>query len=1000
MVRSLVWLGAVVCTMAITACEALEAISAPEETALAETVTLTDRPVETSADPAIAEGLLPYEKFELENGLDVIFHIDRSDPVVAVSITAHVGSSREKPGRTGFAHLFEHLLFLESENLGKGGLDKLSARIGGSGANGFTSRDQTTYLQTVPKNALEKMLWAEADKLGWFINTVTDPVLAKEKQVVKNEKRQWVDNRPYGHMFSVLRSNLYPEDHPYNWEVIGSLEDLQAATLNDVKDFYGDWYTPNNVTLVVAGDFDPGDAKAWVHRYFDEIPRGADIARQEPRAAVLEASKSFVHEDNFAEQPRLAMVWPTVPEYHPDSYALDVLAALLTEGKRAPLNQVLIDEAKLTAEVDGFIMPNELSGEFMIIVTAFEGTDLDDVKGALTDGLARFEANGVSEDALSRVKIDQEVQFYSALQNVLGKGTSLAEYSIFAGDPGFVDQDLANLQAVTAEDVVRVYEAYIKDKPFVAGSFVPKGASELALEGAVIADVVEEQVIAGAEDAFDPSIEATYERTPSEIDRSVEPPAGATPVLATPAIWETKLANGLKVLGIEDSELPLVEFRLSIDGGHLRDTIEKNGVANLVAEMMTRGTELKTAAEFDEALAALGAEMTVQADDEALIVSGTSLARNFDQVMVLLEEMMLQPRWDEAEFELAKSAALNQVIAQKAAPNALAQFSTLYVLYGADDIRAHGALGSEASIPTITLEDLQAFYGNYIVSNLSSFRIVGDVEQEAVLAALSGLEGAWGTSEVEAPNAQPAELPETAGVYFYDVPGAKQSVFNFGHPALLRTDDAYYPANVANYILGGGSFASRLTQELREGKGYTYGIFSFFDSTARNGTFRIFSQIRSNVTLEAVQLVRQIATDYADTLTEADLATTKSFFLNSKAREFESFNAKLALLRDVDLYGLPYDYVAEETAIVEAMTLERLKELAATHIRPDSMSYVIVGDAETQLDRLEELGLGPATILNREIDAIITGAVKQWARKRPPDRTRCKPDLAPREPPR
>ena len=275
-----------------------------------------------------ATGLIPYESFTLDNGLKVIFHIDRSDPVVAVSLTAHVGSARELPGRTGFAHLFEHLLFLESENLGKGGLDRLSARIGGSGANGSTSRDRTNYLQTVPNNALEKMLWAEADKLGWYINTVTEQVLAKEKQVVKNEKRQGVDNRPYGHLFSVLGSNMYPADHPYNWQVIGSLEDLQAATLDDVKTFFRNWYTPNNVTLVVAGDFDLDQAREWTQRYFAEIPRGPEIAPLEARPAELSESKFLFHEDNFAEQPLLAMSWPAVEQYHPDSYALDVLSLI------------------------------------------------------------------------------------------------------------------------------------------------------------------------------------------------------------------------------------------------------------------------------------------------------------------------------------------------------------------------------------------------------------------------------------------------------------------------------------------------------------------------------------------------------------------------------------------------------------------------------------------------------------------------------------------------
>ena len=272
---------------------------APTEPSAPETVE-TEAPAAEATESA---SLLPYESFTLENGLTVLFHVDRSDPVVAVNLTAHVGSAREKPGRTGFAHLFEHLLFLESENLGPGGLDRLSARIGGSGANGSTSRDRTNYLQTVPNDALEKMLWAEADKLGWFINTVTEPVLEKEKQVVKNEKRQGVDNRPYGHTFYVLHKALYPEDHPYNWQVIGSLADLQAATLDDVKEFFRAWYTPNNVTLTVTGDFDTEQAKAWVERYFAEIPRGPEIAPLEARPGSIDETVRLYHEDNFAQLP-------------------------------------------------------------------------------------------------------------------------------------------------------------------------------------------------------------------------------------------------------------------------------------------------------------------------------------------------------------------------------------------------------------------------------------------------------------------------------------------------------------------------------------------------------------------------------------------------------------------------------------------------------------------------------------------------------------------------
>ena len=295
--------------------------------------------------------------------------------------------------------MFEHLLFLESENLGKGGLDRLSSKIGGSGANGSTNRDRTNYLQTVPNDALEKMLWAEADKLGWFINTVTDPVLAKEKEVVQNEKRQGVDNEPYGHTQYVIDKALYPADHPYNWQVIGSLDDLKAAQLEDVKEFFRRWYVPNNVTLTVAGDFDPVQAKKWVEKYFSEIKRGEEVKPQPKRAGVVPQTVKFYHEDNYARLPELTIAWPSVEDYHPDSYALDVLTTYLSDGKKAPLYQVLVEEKKLAPAASMYNFTSELAGQTQLEVRAFQGKDLDEVAAGVNEAFARFEKNGISQMA-------------------------------------------------------------------------------------------------------------------------------------------------------------------------------------------------------------------------------------------------------------------------------------------------------------------------------------------------------------------------------------------------------------------------------------------------------------------------------------------------------------------------------------------------------------------------------------------------------------------------
>jgi zinc protease len=906
-----------------------------------------------------------YEKFKLANGLEVIFHIDRSDPVVAVALTAHVGSAREKAGRTGFAHLFEHLLFLESENLGKGGLDKVSAQVGGSGANGSTSRDRTNYFQTVPNDALEKMLWAEADKLGWFINTVTDPVLAKEKEVVKNEKRQGVDNSPYGHTGYVIDSALYPTDHPYHWQVIGSLDDLQKATLADVKEFFRRWYVTNNVTLVVAGDFDPIQAKKWVAKYFSEIKRGEDVKPLPKRPGIVRQTVKFYHEDNLASLPELTMAWPVVEDYHPDSYPLTVLARYLSVGKKAPFYQVLVEGQKLTDQVRMSNDSSELAGQFELAVRAFADKDLDEVSRAIGEAFAKFEKEGISEKDLNRIKAGQETQFYNSLSSVLGKGFQLAQYNIFADDPGFIARDIENILAVTPADVTRVYQKYIKDKPFIATSFVPRGKPALALEGSTKAEVVEEKIVQGAEQTVDPSAQAAYERTPSAFDRSVEPPYGPAPEVKIPAIWEDKIANGMRVLGIQNNEVPLVQFEILIEGGQLLEDINRIGVANMMARMMTQGTRTKTALELEEAVQQLGATIRVNAATENIRVGVNTLAKNYDATLALVEEILLDPRWDAKEFDLIKQSTISQIRQQQANPNALAQNNFNLLIYGKDNIRSRNILGTIDSVNAITLDDLKAFYARSISPSVARMDVVGALDNAKITTSLKGLDGKWKSKKVEIPEYKTPEPPAKSQVYFYDVPDAKQSVLRFGYPALAQTDKDFYPATVMNYILGGGGFASRLTQILREGKGYTYGIGSGFSGTNRPGAFSISSSVRANVTLESAQLVKSILQEYPKTFSEKDLETTKGFLIKSNARAFETAEAKLNMLENIGKYGWKYDYVKGREQIVRGMTVQQIVDLSQKYLNTDRMIWLVVGDAKTQLPRMKELGFGEPVLIQR-----------------------------------
>ncbi len=919
---------------------------------------------EDSSNSESKEFKVEFEKFTLDNGLQVIFHIDRSDPVVAVALTSHVGSSREITGRTGFAHLFEHLLFLESENLGKGGLDKMSARIGGSGANGSTNRDRTNYFQTIPKDALEKMIWAEADKLGFFINTVTDPVLAKEKQVVKNEKRQSNDNRPYGHSFAVIDKNLYPEDHPYSWQVIGSLEDLQNATLQDVKDFYNRWYVPNNVTLTIAGDFDKEQAKTWVKKYFDEIKRGEDIPKMEKQAAILSETKNLYYEDNFARLPQLTLTWPSVYQYHDDTYALNVLASYLSQGKGAPLYKALVEDNQLTDNVTMFQYSSEIAGQFMLRVTAFNDTQLDNVQSAINSAFSKFEAEGISQKDLDRIKAGQETRFYNGLSSVLGKGFQLAQYEVFAGDPGFINQDVKNILAVTTDDVMRVYNAYIKGQHNVATSFVPKGKKDLALENSVLAEIEEERIIEGAEDTFDASVAATYEKTASSFDRSMEPAYGESPDVIIPEVWKESLSSGLNLFGIENNEVPLVQFNMQIKGGMLLESKTKIGVSNLLADLLTKGTQNKTPQQLEDAIESLGASINAYATNESIIVSGNTLAKNYKATMALVEEILIEPRWDLKEFELIKQSTLSQIQRQKGNPNSIAANAFAKLTYGENHILSYNNIGSEASVNTITIEDLQQYYNLYFSPNITSFHIVGDISKRRVNKSLAALNKNWAPKDVSFPEIETPTVPEVSKVYFYDVPGAKQSVIQFGYPALAATDTDYYAAQVMNYRLGGGSFASQLTQQLREGKGYTYGIRSRFTGSKTKGPFIISSGVRSNVTLESASLVKEIVTQYGPNFNETDLEITKGFMIKSNARAFETMRSKLSMLSNISNYNLPDDYAKQREAIVKSMTVEDIQKLAAKYLDATKMNYLVVGDAATQMEKLEALGFGKPELLN------------------------------------
>jgi zinc protease len=910
-----------------------------------------------------AELTIPFEKYKLENGLTIILHQDKSDPIVAVSTIVHVGSNREKPGRTGFAHFFEHMAFNDSENVPQGANRKMIEELGGT-RNGGTWNDGTIYYEVVPKDALEKLMWIDSDRLGFMINTVSEGALEREKQVVKNEKRQRVDNQAYGHTGHVIRKNIYPEGHPYNWTVIGDLADLQAASLDDVKEFYNQYYGPANATIVIAGDIDIKQTKTMVEKWFGEIAKSEAIEKPKPQSVKLETSKKLFHLDTFAKLPEIRITFPTVEQYHKDSYALSALGEILSDGKRAALYKEIVEKQKLAPSVAAYQDSNEMAGTFTIRVRGNANRDLDDINLAINTSLANFEKDGFSDKDLKRIIARQETSFYNGISSVLDKAFQLGSYQEYAGDPGFISQDIDNIKNVTREDVMGVYQRYIKNHHYVMTSFVPETQPELIVDGSTKADVVEEKVVQGAEKQFDASKIATYDKTITKHDRS-EPALGEAPFVTVPKINVTKNSNGLRIYNIEHTELPLVNFSLRIDGGAWLESKDKLGTANLLADLMNEGTRLKTPEELEDAIGLLGAAINFSADASSIYISGNTLARNYDATMALVSEMLLKPRFDQSEFERVKARQLNSIKQQETRPFSVASRAFYSQIYGNEHRAGLPTNGTSESVSKLTLDDLKNFYKQNLTPQNATLHVVGDITQVNVLKGVESLTNNWQGKKITLPTFKIPKTTQKPVIYFVDIPNAKQSVIIAGKPGLQGDHPDFYKFSVAANRLGAGSSA-RLFQTLRIEKGYTYGAYTQNAKRHYQGPFLAYSQVRSNVTLESLEIFKDLIANYDETFTQADLATTKNLLVKRNTRNFETIGNLLSMLQNVSSFNLPHDYIEQEQAQLKAMTLEQAKTLYQNYAEEQQMIYVVVGDAKTQLAQVNKFGYGAPILLDRK----------------------------------
>ncbi len=904
---------------------------------------------------------IPYEKYKLSNGLNVILHVDKSDPIAAVYVVYHVGSGREVQGKTGFAHLFEHLRFNESQDIPQGQWFKKLQTAGASNVNGSTNTDRTNYFEVIPKNAVEMALWMESDRMGFLLSKVNQKTFETQQNVVQNEKRQG-DNRAYSQSQYMSTKLMYPPTHPYGHTVIGELDDLAAASLQDVFDFHAKYYVPSNATLIVAGDIDVAQTKKWIDKYFAEIKSGPAPAPLAKVPAVLKETVRSYCEDNLANAPRLGMEFPTVEEFNKDSYALEFFGRIFAGSKKSPLYKVIVEEKKLAPNVMARQGSDEVAGTFDISITAFPTVKLGDVEAAVKEAFLRFEKDGFTDKDIERQKAGIEYSFFNSSASVLGKAMRLGDYNIFKGSPDYMATDLKDRMSVTKDDVWRVYNKYIKGQNYLITSIVPKGKADLAAPDSKLW-VVQEESIEKQGTKKKEVVNAPYVPIPSKIDRTKEPVKGADPVVTLPKIWKDKTKNGIAVYGIKQSELPLVQFSIILKGGMLLDNPDKIGVASLMARLMNEGTKTKTPVELREAIQDLGANINIQGGTESITISGGCLASKLNETFALAKEMMFEPRWDANEFELAKSQTIEGLKRTETAPTSIARSVFDKLVYGADNILANEPAGSIKSVKTITLDDLKNFYDQYFSPSVAKITIVGDITKEKAVALFNGLKD-WKTKEVKIPEVKIAGSAKP-GIYFVDVPKAKQSQVFAGHLGPKSSDPDFYEAVVINQKLG-GDFSGILNMILREKKSFTYGARSGFTGNSYAGQFLASSAVQANSTFESTQIVRDEIKKYQDGISKDDLDQVKSTLLKSDAGRFETLMQLSGMLQPVVMYNLPFDYIRQREAMIQKMTPEEHTKLIQKFIHPDKLIYVIVGDRATQFDKLKELGLGDPTLLDKD----------------------------------
>lgn len=897
------------------------------------------------------ELLIPYEKYVLPNGLTLVVHEDHSDPIVHVDVTYHVGSAREEIGKSGFAHFFEHMMFQGSDHVADDEHFKIVTESGGT-LNGSTNRDRTNYYETLPSNQLERALWLEADRMGFLLDAVTQKKFEIQRATVKNERGQNYDNRPYGLAGEVVSKNLFPYGHPYSWLTIGYIEDLNRVNVNDLKNFFLRWYGPNNAVLTVGGDVTPKQVVALTEKYFGSIPRGPEVTKTQVPAAILTSDRYVSYEDNV-RFPMLQIVFPTVPNYHPDEAPLDALAEILGGGKNSLFYKNLV-KTQLAVQANASHPSSELAGQLTMTVLPFPNKRLDSTEAVVRQTLAEFERRGVTDDDIAQFTATREAQLIDGLASVSGKVSQLAAYQTYLGNPNYLPQEFKRYRSVTKADIMRVYNQYVKGKNAVLLTVYPKGKAE------IVAKPDNYTVSTVGYQAPDYGYKGlTYAKAKDSFDRGLKPGPGPNPTLKVPPFWTDKLPNGLKVIGTRNDEIPTVTMLFSIKGGHLLSANDpsKAGIAQLTAALMNEATQRYSNEELNTKLEKLGASIDIRASTEEINVSVESPTKNIDSTLALVEEKLLRPKFAADDFERLKKQQLELIASQSTQPVVIANKAYNKLLYGAGNIRAVPVSGTTKTVETITLDDVKAFYQNSLSPSVTNLVIVGDVEQASVVPKLAFL-NKWAAKPVAMPKPAVARKIDKTRIYLIDKEKAAQSEIRIGYLTDLPYDATgeFYRTGLVNYMLG-GAFSSRINMNLREDKGWTYGARSGFSSTKTPGPFTAQAGVKAAATdSSVVEFIKEMK-NYSQTgITDQELTFVKSSLGQVDALRYETSLQKAFFLSRIIEYDLPKNFVEQQAEILRTITKAQVDAIAKKRLPVSNMIITVVGNKELVKPGLSRLG--------------------------------------------